>query len=102
MCKKAIGATYLRSDVDFVLLVFLVASDQEGVGSGLLEQVKLHLAGETKSTPQCISLLGVKLAAIDWLKRGSQLIFCENLLLFMNMIDVLSNSNISPTEATHN
>ena len=56
---------HLRSNVDFVLLVFLVASDQEGVGSGLLEQVKLHLAGETKSTPQCISLLGVKLAAID-------------------------------------
>ena len=59
---------HLRSNVDFVLLVFLVflvASDQEGVGSGLLEQVELHLAGETKSTPQCISLLGVKLAAID-------------------------------------
>ena len=98
MCKKAIGATYLRSNVDFVLLVFLVASDQEGVGSGLLEQVELHLAGETKSTPQCISLLGVKLAAIDWLKRGSQLIFCGNMLFFMNM----SNGNISPTEATHN
>ena len=38
---------YLRSNVDFVLLVFLVflvAGDQEGVGSRLLKQVELHLA----------------------------------------------------------
>ena len=79
---------HLRSNVDFVLLVFLVflvASDQEGVGSRLLEQVELHLqkrvefhlqkkkekkvefhlAGSSKPLPQSLRLLGVKLAAID-------------------------------------
>ena len=44
--KRLESRYYLRSNVDFVLLiflVFLVASDQEGVGSRLLEQVELHL-----------------------------------------------------------
>ena len=45
---------HLRSNVDFVLLVFLVflvASDQEGVGSRLLEQVELHLQKKGRVSP---------------------------------------------------
>ena len=62
---------HLRSNVDFVLLVFLVflvASDQEGVGSRLLEKVEFHLASSSKSLPQSLRLLRVKLAVMDRIK----------------------------------
>ena len=66
---------YLRSNVDFVLLVFLVflvASDQEGVGSRLLEQVELHAARPAQPLPERLGLLRVKLARTGVTARGAE------------------------------
>ena len=43
-------------------MVFLLVSDQEGVGAGLLEQVQLHLPRSPNSSSQSLRLLRVKLA----------------------------------------
>ena len=68
------GTTYLRSDVDFVLLVFLVflvASDQEGVGSRLLQQEELHTPRCPQTSPQGLGLVRVQLAGTGVSPHGT-------------------------------